>query len=322
MKKKTNILIGAVGVFLTLAGCFVSFAAAPSLFADRYGISNEVFVRFAEFTFMCGAVGALAIGVNALSQRSKPVQLRRADRPKSGISFYESRSAHASELVLFRKILADEFGENEVAPLDVFMKWHLKNSAIFQLVFQRNPSKGRCKIVGVFKAIPIRDALIPQIELEAFTGVNIPEEFICEPGEVPAGFWIGDLVSVNKSKNQFVMGELRHFLLSNIQSGMRIYARGLTPIGLEYLTDFHFLTVINFGAPEMGKTCTIYPEDLDELLNGLRDGTLFRARRGRTSSPHTVKSEMKSTSVEEILAVVAVGINYDGRRQAAHLQFS
>src|SRR5437870_12312081 len=98
MKQKTSLLICAVGGFLTLAGYFSSLAAAPSQFATRYGIPNEVFVHLCELSFLCGVTAALAMIVNALPQRSQRVQSQKTDRPKLTPPLYTLRSAEISEL--------------------------------------------------------------------------------------------------------------------------------------------------------------------------------------------------------------------------------
>jgi hypothetical protein len=287
MTNDANRTVGVVGALLGAAGCFGSFATSPAIFAERYGVSNEVFVGLSEFTLVCSALVVVGSIANAIRLRSRRIGLPTVSRQASPLLFHETRVAKTSELPAFRDMLVREFGETEVAPLAVFRRWHLKNSNIFQLVFEVNSMTGAQKLIGGFKAIPIKESLIPRIELEEFTGTNIPEEFVAKTGEIAKGFWVGDLVSTSRRNSVVVMAELRHFMQNNLRPDMRIFARGLTPKGLELLRGFGFVTVVDYRSPELGKICGLYPEDFHELLDRLQAGKPSRVGSRRAQKAKT-----------------------------------
>lgn len=77
---------------------------------------------------------------------------------------YETVSASLHELPAFRKMLIDEFGETEVAPLDLFAKWQRRNPNVCQLVYRANSSNGARRLAGGVKLVPIDNQLIFAIE--------------------------------------------------------------------------------------------------------------------------------------------------------------
>jgi len=301
MTNKAKEMIGAVGTFFSVAGGFGTFATAPSLYAQRYGISNDVFVRLSELALVCGGVATLAAIAN-LVQRSKQREPSTNPRLRPLPRFHERRAARISELGLFREMLVDKFGESEVPSLEVLRRWHLRNSEIFQLIFEVSPTTGISKLIGCFKAVPMTDNSIPEIELEMFKGTNIPDRFIVERGGDVAAFWIGDLVSVSKRNAMFVMAELRRFMLENLKPGMRLFGRALTEDGLDLLIGFKFVTVVGYKRPQIGKICGLYPEDYAELLQRLQAGKSSRVRLKARKAAVSSKADATLRSLETLAA--------------------
>src|SRR5438067_37151 len=111
--KKTTTMIGAVGTLFSVAGGFGSFATAPSLYAQRYGVPNDMFVHLSELAMVCGGAAAFAT-LATLVQRSERREPPANPRPKPLPRFHERRPARISELGMFREILVQEFGPSEV----------------------------------------------------------------------------------------------------------------------------------------------------------------------------------------------------------------
>ncbi|HEY1526263.1 MAG TPA: hypothetical protein VGH51_08505 [Candidatus Angelobacter sp.] len=247
--------------------------------------SLVVEVVAAIFTAL-GSIGTI-IGLRKKAQ-SNPTQLLPLPESKSSIGkqvktvpLYETVSASLHELPAFRKLLVDEFGEAEVAPLDLFAKWQKRNPNVCQLVYKTNPSNGARVLAGGVKLVPIDNQLIFDIEYGDFRAGNaIPENHILKPGTLADGWWIGDLLSVAGS-NRAVVAALRKFFVENLRLNMRLYARPLTQEGLELLISFGFVTVGDFKIPQIGRVCGLYPEDVNKLLARLQAGKGLRVPRRR-----------------------------------------
>lgn len=189
---------------------------------------------------------------------------------------YETVSASRHELPTFRKMLVDEFGEVEVGATDLFAKWQKKYPRAIQLIYKT--TRGTRNLGGGYKVIPIDNELIFAIDYGGFTaGSAIPEKNVVKPGRVPAGWWVGDLISVNGS-NRAVVAALMRFFAENLQPNTRVYARPLTQKGLKLMSSLGFLRVGDLGPPRIGKVCSLYPEDVNKLLARLHAGKPLRTR--------------------------------------------
>ena len=232
--------------------------------------------------------------LNAAAFSVKPV------RPKP---LYETVSASPHELPAFRKMLVDKFGEAEVAPLDLFTKWQKQNPNVCQLVYKTNPSSGARVLVGGVKLVPIDNQLIFDIEHGVLrTGNAIPVKSILRPGRLADGWWIGDLLSLDGS-NVAVVAALRKVLIENLRPNTRPYARPLTQEGLELLISFGFVTVGDFKTPQIGRVCSLYPDDVNKLLARLHAGKPLRvpSRRVKKVAAPSVRVEAPTLVMEPVL---------------------
>lgn len=256
------------------------------------------------------AVGSVAAVMSLLKKNPPtPASLQVIDsappsvKPAKARPLYETVSASLHELPTFRKMLVDEFGEAEVAPLDLFVKWQKRNPNVCQLVYKTSPSNGMRMLAGGVKLVPIDNPLIFDIEYGGFRAGNaIPEKNILKPGMLADGWWIGDLLSVDGS-NRAVVAALRKFFVENLRPNTRLYARPLTQDGLELLISFGFVTVGDFKMPQIGRVCGLYPEDVNKLLARLRAGKSLRAprRRGNKVAAHSVRVAAPTLVTEPML---------------------
>jgi hypothetical protein len=281
MKKDTSNALGVVSLLLTASGCFMAYAArSDSIQARGFG---SVFLYLSQVTFVAGFVFLLAMGAKKVHEKNERNIIKLSGRrSKSPTAFHQHSYACCSELPVFRKVLIDEFGESEVAPLELWQEWHWKNPNAIQMVFSINARDWRHRIVGGFKMLPIDSVLKAEIESGKFTsGAAVPEEHVVEPGVTPAAWWLGDLISIGKRNGPFVMRALRDFALENLRAGTPVFTRPLTSDGLDLTDCYGFVTVEAHKPPEIGRVCALYGRDVEELLERLKFGKRSRIRPNR-----------------------------------------
>jgi hypothetical protein len=172
MTKLTNEALGLAGILLTSAGLFFTFGTAPTGFGIRLGISNNMLL-LAGAIVTAGGAGLIVWRLCAVID----VRIGKARAPRP---ILQARFANRIDLEELHILYVRQFGD-EVPTLEQMRRWHACNPNIFRLVVESNPLTGAGKIVASFKAVPLKNATIPYLELEALTGTNLSEKHIVKP---------------------------------------------------------------------------------------------------------------------------------------------
>jgi len=177
-------------------------------------------------------------------------------------------------------------------------RMHSRNGNIFQIVVEWNPVTGQRKILGSFKLMPLKREAILLLEWkgQGITGANLPHNLIVKPRGTPSAWYVGDVVSCSRTSARLVLKGIVDNFAENLRPGMRVYARGLTPVGLKYLRDFRFQPVGD-GTMEIGTMCALYPPEVNDLVARLHSNQPLRPRgtpahaNGRTRVASATTSE-------------------------------
>ena len=266
---------------LTASGVLFTFAENRDLIPS-IAVGNAC-LRVSGLAAAVGFALLVAAAFKKIQENNeRAIQKRLGRRPTSLSVVYQHVPAASCDLLLFREMLVDEFGESEVASPETWQEWHWQNAQVIQVVFRVNVQSLTHKLVGGFKMVPIDGILKAKVESGEFaSGTAIPVEHIVRTGSGPAAWWLGDLISTSKQTAPFVMKALRDFLLENVGPRESIFVRPLSPKGLS-LTEAHgFVTVPDHKVPEIGRVCVLNATDVGDLLEKLGLEKPSRVRRSR-----------------------------------------
>jgi hypothetical protein len=270
MDKKTSDVVAVVAVVVGFAGYLAAIGTSPISVAARFGLSNHVLLNISVLVMAGGSMLLIWRTVVAVAER-----IRRT----GGLGrFPRVLRATRADLPELHALYVRQFGEG--APSLAWMqRVHSRNGNIFQIVVEWNPVTGQRKIVGSFKVMPLKRNVILLLEWkgQGITGANLPHDLIVRPRGIPSAWYVGDVVSCSRSSARLVLKGIVDHFAENLRPGMRVYARGLTPVGLKYLREFQFQPV-GQGKMEIGTMCALYPPELDDLVARLHSNQPLRPR--------------------------------------------
>jgi hypothetical protein len=176
--------------------------------------------------------------------------------------------AEDCDLVELHRLYEDKFGP-DIPSLEQMRKWHARNRRIFLKIAETDILTGRARIVASVKVVPLKSEVIPALDSEEVSGTRFVESHISEFGEVPRGWYIGDLVSTSRRSACAVMEALLVYLARNVIAETLIYARPLTDQGLHYVKRFGFKPVRGRDG-EFGRIYRLSGAEVLRLAGGLR----------------------------------------------------
>jgi len=255
MTKKTTDSLTIAGVVLSLGGMISSFAGIPTSSKDpsplisQFGVSAHALFGTGVATLICGA----ALILFALMPRSLRIRL---SFRRSHSSLIHAEVAGSADLPELAELYVSQFGE-DAPSLDQMRDWLSCNSGIFRIIVEIEPVSGARRIVASCKIVPLKNAVIPLLELGHFTGKGLTKEHIVRFKGSACAWYVGDLVSTSRVSAVAVMREMVDFFSKHLREDKPspIYARPLTKDGLKYLQDFHFEPISVEDDIELGVMC-------------------------------------------------------------------
>lgn len=256
MTKKTTDSLTIAGVVLSLGGMISSFAGIPtsskdpSPFISQFGVSAHALFCAGVATLVCG----VALILFALVPRSLRGRLRFR---RSHSSLIHAQVAGAADLPELAELYLRQFGE-DAPSLAQMRSWHSCNSSIFRIIVEIDAVSGARRIVASCKLVPLKNAVLPLLELGHFTGIALTKEHIVRFKGSACAWYVGDLVSTSRVSAVAVMREMVDFFSKHLREDkpLPIYARPLTKDGLKYLQDFHFEPIAEDDM-ELGVMCRL-----------------------------------------------------------------
>ena len=131
------------------------------------------------------------------------------------------------------------------------------NSEIFYIIEGVNYTTNLMEITGCFSILPLKAGAVEKMEAGKLTAFEFTNAHISQKSRRAKGLYLGTIIGKDRLSKACAIKEAKEAVqaYANRIDILKIFARPITPKGLDLLKKYKFKYILTGGQPEMNRVC-------------------------------------------------------------------